>query len=268
MYYGQGSQYKKSYEFVPFGRSETYSANGAATYAGHIDLNINCISNLHIGGGFCDFAGEGKELVNETIKLHGKPIIPGSSFKGAVRAVAAAASKSCNPNSKCNSEERCIVCDIFGSMGRASKVIFPDFLSENAKTKIVELNSQFSPKKKNQHEYKFYKTGENIYEISKKVNVEVVVYDAVFSGRIYFKKLTEEQLSLLMFSVGLNDKKLINLKIGGFKNEGLGEVYTEATDFMAEGLNKSPAELAEQYVNMRSANKPAIDKINDILCNR
>lgn len=266
MYNGQNSQYRKSYDFVPFGRREAYTADGKTMYTGYIDLNIICISGLHIGSGYNNFVGTGKELVSETIKLHGKPIIPGSTFKGAVRAIAAAASNSCNPNSKCRSGERCIVCDIFGSMGSASKVIFPDFCSENAVTKIETLNSQFSPqKKKDLHEYKFYRTGENNYDGAKKVKAEVIAYDAEFSGRVFFKKLTEEQLSLLMFSMGLNSKDKINLKIGGFKNEGMGEVYTEVLGFKACGLNKEPAELAEQYVKMKSANRSAIDKINDIL---
>lgn len=270
MYNGQDSQYRKSYDFIPFGKRETYIADGKEIYTGYIDLNIICISDLHIGSGYSNFVGTGKELVSETIKLHGKPIIPGATFKGAVRAIAAAASNSCNPNSVCRGNERCIVCDIFGSMGRASKVIFPDFCSENAKMKVEALNSQFPPKKKreDQREYKFYRTGENNYEGSKKVKAEVIAYDAEFAGRIFFKRLTEEELSLLMFSMGLNSKELINLKIGGFKNEGMGEVYTEVNGFKADGLNKEPAELAEQYVNMKSANRSAIDKINDILCSR
>ncbi len=291
MYNGQDSQYRKSYDFVPFGKRETYIADGKEAYTGYIDLNIICISDLHIGSGYSDFVGTGKELVSETIKLHGKPIIPGATFKGAVRAIAAAASNSCNPNRKgkdskptvgnkdassnsydlnrkCSSNEHCIVCDMFGTMGLASNVIFPDFCSENAEIKIRTLNSQFPPQNKKDSHYKFYRTGENNYEGSKKVKAEVVAYDAEFSGRIFFKKLTEEELSLLMFSMGLNSKALLNLKIGGFKNEGMGEVYTEVVGFKADGLNKDPAELAEQYVNMRSANKSAIDKINDILCSR
>lgn len=265
--YNRRSNYKGSYTFVPFGRRETYTAGDAPIYAGYIDLEIVCNTDVHIGSGYNDFVGTGKELVSETIKLHGKPVIPGSSFKGAVRAIAAAASNSCDPNRKCRSDKHCIVCDMFGTMGWASKVIFPDFCSENAALKVVSLNSQFSPQK-NMQGYKFYMTGENKYDGEKEVKVEVIERSSVFTGRIFFKRLTEEELSLLMFSMGLNNKdddSSINLKIGGYKNEGIGEIYTEATGFKAAGLNKSPAELAEQYVNKKSANKEAINEINKIL---
>lgn len=265
MHNGHISNYRKGYDFVSFGKRQNYSADNNAVYSGYIDLDIICCSELHIGNGYNYFVNTKKELAKGTLKLNGKPIIPGSSFKGAVRAIASAASYSCNPKSKCNAKNHCIVCKTFGYMGMASKVIFPDFLSDNAVTKVMTFNSQFSPQKKEKGKYKFYLTDENNYSIKDKVNAEVVESGSVFSGRIFFKKLTEEQLSLLMFSMGLNNKKLINLKIGGFKNEGIGEVYTEVKAFKADDLNKKPCDLAAQYVNMRSANKEAIDKINYIL---
>ena len=99
------------------------------------------------------------------------------------------------------------------------------------------------------------------------VQVEVVNSGTVFKGRIHFKKLTEEQLSLLMYSLGLNEKsnERINLKIGGFKNSGIGEVNIDVTRFDVRDLNKTPAALAGSYVNMATANKSGIAKINKIL---
>ena len=99
------------------------------------------------------------------------------------------------------------------------------------------------------------------------VQVEVVSSGTVFKGRIHFKKLTEEQLSLLMYSLGLNEKnnEKINLKIGGFKNSDIGEVYVTVTNFNVNALNKTSAVLAENYVNMATSNKSGIAKINKIL---
>lgn len=274
MYGGNRSSYKSSYDFVHIGRREIYDSGKAPKFSGYIDLKLICISDIHIGSGYRSFVGKGRELVNETLRSAGKPIIPGSSFKGAVRAVAAAASNSCSPGSpKCNAGERCIVCDMFGTMGFASKIIFPDLHSDNAKLKVEVLNSQFSPKDKYFDDdgkpcgYKFYMTGDNDYDNNNKVKAEIIEYNSEFSGRILFKKLTEEQLSLLMFSLGLNGAKdeTINLKIGGFKNEGMGEVHTEAISFKADGLKKTPAELAEEYKTMDSANLKGIDDILYIL---
>ena len=206
----------------------------------------------------------------KTIRYGEKTIIPGSSLKGVVRQIAEAASCSCAKDSKkCST---CITCDMFGSMGHASKIIFSDFISDNAATKIRNLNQQFEPKKVTPGCYKFYKVKNSSYknEISitdQSVQVEVVNSGTVFKGRIHFKKLTEEQLSLLMYSLGLNEKsnERINLKIGGFKNSGIGEVNINVTRFDVRNLNQTPAALAGSYVNMATANKSGIAKINKIL---
>lgn len=101
-----------------------------------------------------------------------------------------------------------------------------------------------------------------------KVNVQVVKKGAVFTGKVFFKRLTEEQLSLLMFSLGLDDNEdnTIALKIGGFKNEGIGEVQVTCDKFECSGnMNETPAELAYDYYDMDSANKDGIDEICNIL---
>ena len=267
MYNGQKTPYKSSYDFVPIGKRIRYE-NSGAEYSGYIDLEIILCSCVHIGSGYKDFSDNGKLLISETIKSEGKPVIPGSSFKGVIRSIASAVSNSCSPSSqKCRTDDRCIVCDMFGMMGRGSKVIFPDFKSDNAKTRIVELNKQFPAKKEEKSYYKFYATGENNYEMPDKIKVEVITSDSTFSGRIFFKKLSEEQLSLLMLSLGLNDNKeeLINLKIGGYKNEGIGEVYTKAGSFKCDKINKTPSQLAGMYKSMKSVNKKALTELQNIL---
>lgn len=268
MHNGRKPPYKSSYVFVPIAKKKSYENTGAK-YNGYIDLQLTLCTDAHIGSGYTSFDKNGKLLKYEVIKYNDKSIIPGSSFKGVVRQIAEIASGSCDPYNRCNikKEKLCIVCNTFGTMGWASRVIFPDFLSDNAQTKVVELNKQFPAKKTEPNHYKLYKTGKNNYKMPDRIRVEVITENSSFSGRIYFKELSEEQLALLMFSLGLNDYKneTINLKIGGYKNEGLGETFVKATAFKCNGLDKTPEQLAGDYMNMPSANKPAIRKINDIL---
>ncbi len=261
---------EKVYDFVPLAEKRSYIKTDILQYKGYIDAEITCDTAIHMGSGYKELDNESNLLVYKTIRYDGKPIIPGSSLKGVVRQIAEAASCSCAKDlKKCGI---CIACDMFGSMGRASNVIFSDFISDNAVTEIFDLNQQFEPKNKVSDYYKFYKVNDSSYKNEKNitnqsVQVEVVSSGTVFKGRIHFKKLTEEQLSLLMYSLGLNEKnnEKINLKIGGFKNSDIGEVYVTVTNFNVNALNKTPAVLAENYVNMATSNKSGIAKINKIL---
>lgn len=281
-----GSSYVSSKEFVPFCQPDYYTPMGNA-YNGYVDIKITCCTDIYIGSGFAYMPENSKQLVYQTMMYDEKPVIPGSSLKGVVRNIASAASNSCLPdikdnngarypdwikNIRCNVEENCIVCDIFGTMGKGSKVMFSDLHSDNAKLVVKELNEQYSPKIYTEKDgtakgYKFYKTGKNDYNMSK-IKAQVVAKGAVFTGRIHFKKLTEEELSLLMFSLGLDDSEgtEIHLKIGGFKNEGIGEVAVNIIEFNCSGeMKKAVGELAFQYYNMKTANQEAIDKIYDVL---
>lgn len=283
------SPYKSIKSFVPFcqpayysfKKEKEYQGKKEKEYRGSIDLEIICCTDIYIGSGFSYMPENSSEFVYRSVMFDGKPIIPGSSLKGVVRNMASAASNGCIPSVKaeqlpsgitpikCSRGDFCIVCDMFGTMGKGSKVIFSDMHSDNAVLQIRKMNAQYTPKNAYTDDngvslgYKFYYTGENHYEMPNKVNVQVVKKGAVFKGRVHFKKLTEEQLSLLMFSLGLDETEGwdIHLKIGGFKNEGIGEVQVRAAAFSCEGMKKTPSALAAQYFDMPTANTEAIDKI-------
>ena len=289
---GRGnSPYKSSKEFVPFCQPRHYFPDeNAERFSGYVDLKLTCCTDIYIGSGFSQMPENGKQLVYQTMTYDGKAVIPGSSFKGVVRNLASAVSNSCLPflpqkdkdvparypdgisNISCKDGRYCIVCDIFGAMSKGSKVMFSDMYSENAIFYIKELNAQYGPKPvyTDKHGiakgYKFFMTGEHSYEMPSKIKARVVKKGAVFTGRVHFKKITEEELALLMFSLGLNDVEGqdIVLKIGGFKNEGMGEVKVSACDFVcSDMLNKSAGELTYQYYNMPTANQDAIEKIRN-----
>lgn len=280
----QKSPYVSSKDFVEFIQPEHYKPKDENRYSGYVDLKLICNTDVYIGSGFSFVPEGGNQLVYQTMMYDGRPVIPGSSFKGAVRNIASAASNSCLPRlpsyahypkeiSKiiCNSDNGfCIVCDMFGAMSRGSKVIFSDMYSENAKLNVKKFNAQYGPKQIYTERdgtakgYKFYRSGDNKYEMPLKVNVQVVQKGAVFTGRVHFKPLTEEQLSLLMFSLGLDKNKDSDmvLKIGGFKNEGIGEISVDQCGFECSGnIKKTPSDLAHQYYDMDTANRNGIDKI-------
>ena len=146
--YVEGSEnlknYAPNYDFVSFGQSQIYIGDYSGkkpkkNIKGHIDITIICLDNVYIGSGF--FSSRNKSICNEPIKFRNDCIIPGSSFKGALRNIASAVSEACLPkfkkkedkkpnNNECNDKQRCIVCDMFGTVNYASRLIIPDFKAE------------------------------------------------------------------------------------------------------------------------------------------
>lgn len=253
--------YIPNFDFVLFNPPSFYEKKGGGSgeLSGELKLKITTVDNLYIGSGFSEDKTTGFCL--ETMKFENTLIIPGSSLKGAVRKISSAISGGCIKeernvripekisNIKCYAKniekqiksEKCIVCDMFGMISKvsyASKISFSDFVSEGLNTQEEKINQQFSPNiespkykdENNKHKgYKFYKNDCEEYSLSEKVNVETVKRDTVFEGKITFKKLEKEQLQLLLFSLGLDES--FNMKIGGFKNDGYGQIKTEAISF-------------------------------------
>ncbi len=282
------SQYQTQREFIPFCQPELYSSKDKPQYSGYVDLTVTCCTDLYIGSGFSFVPEKENEFVYSPILVDGKPIIPGSTFKGVVRNLASIVSNGCLPgtvrrndrlpagveNITCKPFKCCIVCDVFGMMGKCSKVIFSDMHSDNARLKIVEKNQQYSPKARYTDEggclkgFKIYPTGDNKYTANSRVKVQVVDKGAVFKGRIHFKKLTEEELCLLMFAMGLEktEGRDIRLKLGGFKNEGIGEAEVMSSGFVCSGgMKTTPEELAARWYDMDYADKASVDDIIEIL---
>lgn len=167
----------------------------------------------------------------------------------------------------------CIVCDMFGRMSIGSKVRFTDFKAEECSTESVDVTSQFSPdtaaekywERKNGRilykGYKFYKTvcenrSGNLQSIS------AIKKNVAFKGRVYFSNLTDEQLKLLLFSLGIGGN--IFLKLGGYKADGLGTVKTTCSKLFLNGKEENPDKYAADYA---SKDTVRIKKLRSILRN-
>ena len=273
------SEYKSTYFFVDYPKRQPYAADkNEKFYSGFLALRIKCVKDIHIGSGYRDFE-KTNVLVQQVIRMNGVPVIPGSSLKGVVRGIASAISASCNPERKCLNPktdkfgnfqtDHCIVCDIFGMMGLASKIVFSDFIPEKEiKTTVKTMNVQFPPNKtggeKGNKGYMFYQTVDNQYNGAQTTEAELVPAGSCFTGKVFFNKLTEEELCLLCYSLSLNNRQGegINLKIGGFRNEGIGEIKCETIAFeVNNGLAKKPEALAGAYQKCKTA---VISNMRDI----
>ncbi|GAW32182.1 RAMP superfamily CRISPR-associated protein [Carboxydocella sp. JDF658] len=129
----------KPYAFVPLtGRVDRTAAIShdklqSGLYTGFLEVTIKTLLPLHIGSG--KFVFHNQRWHKQFVRFNGLPVIPGSSLKGAVRAIAEAVSYSCllqhpkKPENavpeqllKCNHREKlCPACRLFGFAGGKSQ---------------------------------------------------------------------------------------------------------------------------------------------------
>jgi len=267
----------KSYDFVPFLKCEPYkSGNGICE--GTIPITIKTLTPIHIFSGSHSI-DENKNIFKSFIRINDEIVIPGTSLKGAIRSIAEAISYSCYTASKGinernlpnktyhSNEEVCITCDMFGSMGYKSKIQFDDCYSikGTVQTQIIGLPASFKPHPDSQQYFnekgkykgrKFYRHG--VLGIQQKGNIlyECVLENAEFQGKIRFKGLTEEQVQLLCFSMGLSGD--IQPKIGFGKGYFYGSISIESEEKWAK-------KAIEYKNNKRTDIKSNISRIIDIL---
>lgn len=252
----------KSYDFVPFLKCEPYECSGKL-YEGIIPITIKTLTPIHVSPGRYS-VDENKQIFKPFIRVNDKIVIPGTSLKGVVRSIAEAISYSCytpsanldkrklSDKSHKDKKKKCIICDMFGSMGYKSKVQFNDCYLTKGKTEIIGLPASHKPHPENSFYFnkegkykghKFYKHG--ILGIQPKGNMlyEFVQQNAEFKGEVRFKGLTEEQLQLLCFSFGLSGD--IHPKIGFGKNHFYGSISVESEEKWAD--------KAKEYKNNKNA---------------
>jgi len=244
----------KPYDFVPFLKCKIYDENG--TLEGRIPIKVKVLTPVHIFSGHLKVQENGK-IYREFIKVNRTPIIPGTSFKGCVRTIAESVSHSCLrtsqkdkkvPADKQHDEKhRCIICDMFGSMGHRSKVRFSDLVAVNYGTYVRGIPRSFKPNPESGYYiengkykgYKFYKHGVDGIQPTGPILCEFVTTGAEFEGEVLYSGLTHKQLALLCFALGLSGD--IHPKIG----------YGKAFFYGSIAISSHPewADKARQYIN-------------------
>lgn len=273
-----------NYEFVPFIKPRKFTADSKEVFSGYIEIELITVDKLFIGSGMSHF--DGVDIPASTLQENGKLIIPGSSLKGAVRHISRAVSPSCIPDAKyneikdgffrkCDKNDCCIVCDMFGMMSKASKIRFTDLISENGKTVKIKVPEQHNPKKeKDKYKeddkfigYKFYYTECEERNLPPKESIEAIVENTSFTGKIFFNKLYKEELQLLMFALSFSEA--FSIKLGKYKADGFGTVFMNYNKFILNGTEEpleSLYNLAWDYQDMLIKKHPKqLEKLKKIL---
>ena len=279
----------KPYDFIPFLKTAPHKTlNTGQKLKGKIDLRIEVLNAIHVSMTEYDMDSSGT-LYKEFFKINNKYAIPGTSVKGMLRSISEMISNSCISVSKeessllpsykhktCRGRNLCIICDMFGAMGKKSKIKVSDFICEKGTgNKVVigmpqlrypKIGQVYIDDKNILKGYKYYKHG--IESIMKKgnSNCECFIKGSVFNGYIIYENLDEDELNLLCYSLGLTDG--FNHKIGYGKPSYYGSIRitTENEEYIkhAESYKEnSPIEIKnnidilEKVYSYKNANKHA-----------
>jgi len=201
---------------------------------GHLGLTFTVVSEyLFVGSGAYDFdpnaRGDRPDVWYTFYRRNDQMCVPGTSIKGAVRAIVEAISNSCvsQTRRKRSSEEQvrssshrpcqfkditsslCPACRLFGTTGYRGRVHFSDFLPRGEVTKgeIVKIGELWEPKKCDSTKRRFY--GQKSFQRAGDLRptsgfrfVEAVRKETEFQGTLVFENLKEAELGLLFHALG------------------------------------------------------------------
>ncbi len=310
-------EFPKPFDFVPFtGPMEKRARPGHDRFRLHEALSGELLyelvvqTPLHISSGNYalteDLGLTAKNVVRDLYKVtvDGRklPAIPGSSLRGAVRAAVEAVTNSCvgvtqerdlppGVSRGCRPPNLCPACGIFGAMSRLGRVSFGDAVIDLSRsdTSIARMPALFRPRPRQGRAYtssarifkgrKFYFHGlpaqhrEGTY-------IEVIKTGSHLAGQVAFSSLTEAELGVLFFALGLDNS--FQLAVGGGKPVAMGRILikpqelrlrqtTSFTTYEAGDAVFTGAELADSLQRYMSAAEQTLiqpaqrDKLRQIL---
>lgn len=219
---------------------------------------------------------EGK-ITNVLSREGAKVLIPGSSLKGAIRTYAEFLSNSCAGSGTASCNDRlCIVCSMFGTLGKLGRVQFNDALVDGSslKTTVVSGPSQWQgraaqPNTGKIYSHVFSETGE------KNSAYEVIERENSFNIEITLKGLTKKEFGLLVVALGVSEKRFA-VKLGRGKNIGLGSVAIKPNSFLKvtalqetlisrDELRKLINDCANVYIQSISGDKDIMENLDKII---
>ena len=263
-----GQPREKPYEFVSFpdtplkrGEASGHHHFAVKKFSGTLTLRLVVCRPVQVASGFQDVlslhTGEAVVALNASLRRRDgeKLILPGSSLKGAVRAIVEALSASCvrvvgwrarsalphrlNPCSQVT--QLCPACRLFGMSGGrrenyAGQVYVEDAVMVEGKVVVVRTPLLWTPARGRRGLPECYLTGREVkgrkfYYHGKQAKGPdarlAAGTDAIFETRFHFENLTGSELGLLMVALGQHPEKPFLLKVGAAKPVGLGSVKVQ-----------------------------------------
>lgn len=220
------------------------------------------------------------------------PVIPGSSFKGALRQVYELLTPSCEPGlgkgRSCFAHptearpEVCPACSLFGAMGLAGRVRIqeaePSEGSSGVKVQIRRVPTPWGRQVPVTGSYRFYDERKAV-DRDREPRPEVEATWAVsgeFRTRIRLVNATEDELGLLLASLGIGTSSSTpSIRLGGKKFHGLGgasvrliaarQVKRERRSWSGEEAERWSENLLARALEREEPRRRAFEELHGVL---
>jgi CRISPR/Cas system CSM-associated protein Csm3 (group 7 of RAMP superfamily) len=223
---------------------------------GRLELTFTVVSEyLFVGSGAYEFDPNARsdhpDVWHTFYRRNGQICVPGTSIKGAIRAIVEAISNSCvsqirRPREQVSSSHQpcrfkdeksplCPACQLFGTTGYRGRVHFSEFLPESpGKPEIVKIGElweprRYDPAKRRFYERKSFQTAGDTRPQRGFRFAEAVRKGTKFRGAFMFENLSDAELGLLFHALGWateGERVIIAFtpKLGGAKPRCFGSV--------------------------------------------
>lgn len=201
---------------------------------GELAIEVECLTEVHVGGTAPDIVDldRGPALIEGMTSIPGKegpvPVVPGSSVKGAVRAVVEAITPSCDrvEGKGCAGEALCPACAALGAPGWRSTFAFSDLVptAPDVALEGVLIAQRYSHRDAPRRGRRLYGLVPEEPLPSQQEALACLSKGTVLTGTIRLEGASETAAGLVTLALGLPPKGLPLLRLGAAKNRGLAQL--------------------------------------------
>lgn len=195
---------------------------------GLLELCLETQSPLHVGNGA--FTLHHGELVKDFVRCQGKPVVPGSSIKGAVRQVFEVLTSSDDPWSEGKGEGHRLspAGRVFGALGYRGRVCFSDaVLDDEVELMQIQLSVPYTPGKRETGR-RFYGPMPEGADQPRSIPALALPAGVQLWTRLQFDSVSKKELGAVLWSLGLcstvDGDRGFELRLGGGRYDGNGRV--------------------------------------------
>lgn len=207
---------------------------------GFLRLTISCRTPVHIGSGSPWLLSPRLVGGVAAVRTEGGlvPIIPGSSLKGAVRAVVEAVTPSCErvalaghgADACRGADVLCPACRVFGAPGWRATVGFGDLApADGVRPEVGSVAQRYSFRNAPRRGRRLYRVSPEEPLPQSEEELVLVASGSRFRGALYLDGVERVGLGLILIALGVGPHGLPFLRLGGGKNRGLGVVDVDVT---------------------------------------
>jgi len=219
---------------------------------GTLQLTLHADTHLHLGSGVpvpvsvdavpvpVDTLAAGTASVPRRFGTHFEAVIPGSGWKGAVRAITEALTPSCDPfDQGCGADGTglCPACTLFGIGGQRGRIGFTDASAAETEPRVLRVRQRYSHPSAPASGRRVYRTTAEQSAAAAEEYLQTIPPGTALRGELTLHGVPSWGLGLLTIVLGLGPRGLPFLRVGGGKNRGLGIVTVDRIGgAVADGL--------------------------------